>query len=50
MNQRENLLSLYRRLVYEQAPVYFVLYPALQEIFNIKYPGQQAYEDVFQFL
>jgi len=49
MDQRENLLSLYRRQGYEQAPVYFVLCPALQEIFNKKYPGQLAYEDIFQF-
>jgi len=49
MNQRENLLSLYRREGYEQAPVHFVLCPALAELFRQQYPGQQAYEEIFEF-
>ncbi len=49
MNQRENLLSLYRREGYERAPVHFVLCPSLEKTFRRKYPGDQPYEEVFEF-
>lgn len=49
MNQRENLLSLYRRAGYEWAPVHFVLCPSLEKKFRQKYPGDYRYEEVFEF-
>jgi len=49
MNQRENLLSLYRREGYERAPVHFHLCPSLEEQFRQKYPGNRRYDEVFEF-
>jgi uroporphyrinogen decarboxylase len=48
MNPRENLLSLYRRGGFEQAPVCFNLCPSLESEFKKKHPGQE-YPDYFQF-
>jgi len=49
MTPRDNLLSLYRREGIQQAPVYFVLCPALEEQFRQHYPGEQSYAEVFEF-
>ena len=49
MNQRENLLSLYRRQGYAQAPVSFDLCPALQRSFEAQHPGSMPYQQFFGF-
>lgn len=48
MTKRENLLSLYKRQGYEEAPVEFNLCPELKEIFT-KNTGLTDYEEYFGF-
>lgn len=49
MTPRENLLSLYRRKGYGQAPVCFNLCPSLEKQFREMHPGETSYADYFQF-
>lgn len=49
MTPRENLLSLYRKQGYEQAPASFVLCPTLEKEFKRRYPDAQSYADTFEF-
>ncbi len=49
MTKRENLLSLYRRQGFEEAPVCFNLCPELERQFHERYPGQKDYREVFGF-
>lgn len=49
MSLRENLLSLYRRQGYRQAPVGMTLCPSQEAEFRRRYPGRQGYQEVFEF-
>lgn len=48
MDPRTNLLSLYRRTGYEDAPVYFNLCPDLEAQFTAAHPGR-SYADHYRF-
>ncbi len=49
MSPRENLLSLYRRRGFENAPVYFNLCPALECQFRLQHASATDYAEYFQF-
>lgn len=49
MTPRENLLKLYRRQGYEQAPVFFHLCPELERQFRERYPHAADFGEHFQF-
>jgi len=49
MTPRENLLNLYHRQGYEQAPVCFHLCPELERRFCERYPNAADYREWFQF-
>jgi uroporphyrinogen decarboxylase len=49
MTPRENLLSLYRRTGFEQAPAGFLLCPSLKAEFHKRYPNETDYMEYFNF-
>lgn len=49
MNQRENLLHLYRRSGLHWHPCFFDLCPSLQEKYRILFPSGGPYEEYFDF-
>ncbi|MEN8254866.1 MAG: uroporphyrinogen decarboxylase family protein [Verrucomicrobiota bacterium] len=49
MTPRENLLGLYRRQGYSEAPVYFELCKSLQEEFKRRYPDAESIGEHFGF-
>jgi uroporphyrinogen decarboxylase len=49
MTPRENLIRLYHKQGFEQAPAGFVLCPTLEKEFKKRYPGAKSYPEEFGF-